>query len=43
MHKLKTKLNNISLKKTGKPIDMRLEKMDTMEGRLKFDLELEKL
>ncbi len=43
IHSLKIKLNQIALKKTGKGIDLNLEKMDTMEGRMKFDLELEKL
>ncbi len=43
VHNLKLKLNQIALKKTGKGIDVNLDKMDTMEGRMKFDLELEKL
>jgi hypothetical protein len=33
IHGLKMKLNQLSLKKTGKPVDLKLEKMDTMEGR----------
>jgi hypothetical protein len=32
------KLNGLSLKKTGKPVEIRLEKMDTMEGRQKFEV-----
>lgn len=30
----------MSLKKLGKPIDLKLEKMDTMEGRQKFEHEM---
>ena len=37
------KLNNLSLKKTGKPVELNLEKLDTMEGRQKFELSLEPL
>lgn len=43
IHNLKMKLNQLALKRTGKGIEFNLEKMDTMEGRMKFELELEKL
>jgi len=43
IHGLKLKLNQLSLKKTGKPIELRLEKMDTMEGRHKFELDMVKI
>jgi hypothetical protein len=43
MHNLKQRLNQLSLKKLNKPIDMRLEKLETSEGRAKFDLDLEQL
>ena len=33
IHKLKTKLNTLSIKKTGKPVELKLEKLDTLEGR----------
>lgn len=33
LHDLKLKLNALSLKKTGKPLELNLEKMDTYEGR----------
>jgi hypothetical protein len=38
IHELKVKLNSLSLRKTGKPLELKLEKMDTMEGRQKFEL-----
>lgn len=43
MHDLKTKLNSLSLKKQGKPVDFNLEKLDSAEGRMKFRLQMEKL
>jgi len=43
IHDLKVRLNGLSLKKTGKPIELNLEKMDTMEGRQKFELSVEPL
>jgi hypothetical protein len=33
IHTLKTKLNTLSIKKTGKPVELKLEKLDTLEGR----------
>lgn len=33
VHNLKMKLNTLSMGKTGKPLELKLEKMDTMEGR----------
>jgi hypothetical protein len=43
IHDLKVKLNGLSLKKTGKPIELKLEKLDSMEGRQKFELQIEPL
>ena len=43
VHGLKVKLNTLSLQKTGKPLELKLEKMDTMEGRQKFEFEMEAL
>lgn len=43
MHNLKVKLNSLSLSKTGKPLEINLEKMDTMEGRQRFELQMESL
>lgn len=43
VHKLKTALNSMSLKKTQQPIDFNLEKLETHEGRHKFDHEMLKL
>jgi hypothetical protein len=40
IHNLKIKLNSLSLKKVGKPVELRMEKMDTMEGRQKFEIEM---
>jgi hypothetical protein len=36
MHKLKMKLNTLCVKKTGKPLEFNMEKLDTLEGRNKF-------
>lgn len=36
LHMLKMKLNALCLKKTGKPIQFKMEKLETQEGRLKF-------
>lgn len=33
IHDLKVKLNTLSLKKTGKPVELKIEKLDTLEGR----------
>jgi hypothetical protein len=41
VHDLKTKLNQLSLKKTNKVLEMRLDKLATSEGRAKFDVDLE--
>ena len=43
IHDLRLKLDLLSKKKTGKPLEFRLEKLDKMEGRMKFDMELEQL
>ena len=43
MHELKLKLNTLSVTKIGKPLELRLEKLDTMEGRQKFELQMEEL
>lgn len=43
LHDLKVKLNSLSLTKTGKPLELKMEKMDTMEGRQKFEFEMEHL
>lgn len=43
LHNLKLKLNVLALKKLQKPLDLRLEKLDTMEGRQKFQLQMEEL
>ena len=43
VHNLKIKLSNLSMSKTGKPLVLNLEKMDTMEGRQKFEIEMEHL
>ena len=43
IHNLKVKLNQLSLKLTSQPLTLRLDKLDTMEGRQKFELELEQL
>jgi hypothetical protein len=43
IHNLKLKINQLSLKKTGKPIELKMEKMDTMEGRQKFEMEMVKI
>lgn len=43
IHDLKVKLNSLSLSKTGKPLELKMEKMDTMEGRQKFEFEMEHL
>ena len=37
------KLNSLSLKKTGKPVELKLDKLDTMEGRQKFNTSIEPL
>mmetsp|Transcript_9559 Transcript_9559/g.9180 ORF Transcript_9559/g.9180 Transcript_9559/m.9180 type:complete len:170 (+) Transcript_9559:357-866(+) len=43
IHDLKVKLNSLSLKKVGKPVELNLEKLDTQEGRNKFELDIEPL
>lgn len=43
IHNLKLKINQLSLKKTGKPIELKMEKMDSMEGRQKFEMEMVKI
>jgi len=43
IHDLKVKLNSLALKKTGKPIELKLEKLDSHEGRQKFELQMEPL
>ena len=43
LHDLKVKLSSLSLSKTGKPLILNMEKMDTMEGRQKFEFEMESL
>lgn len=43
VHELKVKLNSLSLKKVGKPVELKLEKLDTMEGRQKFELSIDPL
>jgi C2 domain len=43
LHNLKVKLNSLSLKKKGKPMDFNLEKLDSAEGKMKFRVEMESL
>jgi hypothetical protein len=43
IEQLKAKLNTLSLQKTKKPLEINLEKMDTFEGRQKFELQMEEL
>jgi hypothetical protein len=43
MHKLKVKLNMLSLRKLKKPMDLNMELMETMEGRHKFEHEMRHL
>lgn len=43
MHNLKTKLNSLSLKKLGRPVEFNLEKLDSAEGRMKFRVQMESL
>lgn len=43
IHDLKLKLNTLNLKKTGRPIELHLDRFDTMEGRAEFDEEMEAL
>ena len=43
IHNLKVKLNSLSLKKTSRPLEFNMDKLDSMEGRQKMELELEKL
>src|SRR3569833_2538279 len=43
INQLKTKLTTLSVKKTGKPIELKLENLDTMEGRQKFEMQIEPL
>jgi hypothetical protein len=43
LHDLKTKLNTLSLKKRGQPIEFNLDKLDSQEGRMKFRLQMEQL
>jgi hypothetical protein len=43
VHDLKVKLNSLSLKKVGKPIELKLDKLDTMEGRQKFEMSIDPL
>ena len=40
---LRARLDQLSRKKAGKPIDMRLEKLATSEGRAKFESDLDEL
>jgi hypothetical protein len=40
---LKVKLNSLSLRKRGKPLDFNFEKLDSAEGKGKFRLEMENL
>ena len=37
------KLNTLSLQKIGRPIEIKLEKLDSMEGRNKFEMQMEEL
>jgi hypothetical protein len=41
LHHLKTKLNMLSLKKTKKPIEFNIEKLEKMESKMKFKLQLD--
>lgn len=43
VQQLKGKLNELSMKKRKKKLNMKLEQFDTSEGRLKFDAEMESL
>jgi hypothetical protein len=43
LHDLKTKLNTLSLKKKGKPIEFNMEKLESQEGKMKFRLQMESL
>jgi hypothetical protein len=43
IHNLKLKLNTLSVNKTGKPIELKMEKLDTMEGRNKMEIQMEEL
>lgn len=36
-------MNTLSIKSTGNPLEINLSKLDTMEGRAKFDVSIEKL
>ena len=40
---MKLRLNSLAIKKLGKPVDLRLEKLDSMEGRSKFQMQMEQL
>lgn len=40
---LKDRLNKLSLKRTKKELEFRLDKLETSEGRGKFEVELEQL
>ena len=43
IHALKMKLNQLSLKKVNKPLELNLEMMDTAEGRKKFSEQTEEI
>jgi len=43
LHDLRVKLNSLSLKKRGKPLELNLDKLDSAEGRAKFRLDMENL
>lgn len=43
LHDLKVKLNSLSLKKRGKPLDFNFDKLDSAEGKMKFRLQMENL
>ena len=38
LHELKMKLNQLSLKKTKKAADLQLDKLGTLEGKMKFKI-----
>ena len=43
IHDLKHKLNKLSLKRRGVAQELKLEKLDTMEGRIKFMMDMQEL
>ena len=43
IHDLKLKLNSLSLQKRNRPLELKLDKMDTMEGRKNFEFQMEEL